>query len=87
MYIDTKGKATKEEIVNLLGKAKNEKEVKKIKRLAMHNKIKLGELRKKFCKKCYSLFKSTNCEVRVKKGFKIVKCLKCGNVSKYKLKN
>ncbi|MBU0957431.1 MAG: hypothetical protein KKF56_01330 [Nanoarchaeota archaeon] len=79
-------KVTKKEIIELLNKAKSEKDVQKIKRLAMHNKIKLGELRKKFCKNCYSLFDSSNCEVRVKNSLKIVRCLKCGNVSRYKIK-
>ena len=60
------------------------KEIKKAKRLAMNKKIRLGELRKKFCKKCYSLFNSKNSEIRIKKGFKIIKC-KCGNISRYKV--
>ena len=81
-----KQKVTKKEIIELLNKAKSEKDVKKIKRLAMHSKIKLGGLRKKFCKKCYSLFDSSNCEIRIKKGFKVVRCLGCGYISRYKLK-
>ena len=36
-------------------KNKNPKEVKKIKRLAMHYNIKLGDKRKTFCKKCFSV--------------------------------
>jgi len=61
------------------------KEIKKAKRLAMSKNIKLGELRKKFCKKCYTLFDSENSEIRIKKGLKIIKCKECGNVSRYKL--
>jgi len=82
-----KEKATKAEITELLGKAKDEKDVKKVKKLAMHSKIKLRELRKKFCKRCYNLFDSSNCEIRIKNGFKLIKCLKCGNTSRYNLKN
>jgi len=62
------------------------KEIKKVKRLAMSKNIKLGPLRKKFCKKCLTLFNSTNQEIRIKKPFKIIKCKSCGYVSRYKLK-
>lgn len=61
------------------------REIKKIKRLAMKHNIKLGSLRKKFCKKCYSLLE--NEEVRIKKGKKIVKCRNCGYVNRWKIKN
>jgi len=61
------------------------KEIKKAKKLAMSKNIKLGNLRKKFCKKCYFLFNSNNSKIRVKKGFKIIKC-RCGYASRYKLK-
>jgi len=60
-------------------------EIKKIKKLAMSKNIKLRDLRKKFCKKCYSLFDSNNSKIRIKNGFKIIKC-KCGYVSRYKIK-
>jgi len=65
---------------------KSPKEVRKIKRLAMKHNIKLGELRKKFCKKCYSVFNSKNCEIRIKNKIKRVKCLNCGYVARWKLK-
>jgi predicted Zn finger-like uncharacterized protein len=61
------------------------KEIKKIKKLAMSRNIKLKELRKKFCKKCYSFFDSKNSQIRIKNGFKKVKCKKCGYTSRYKL--
>jgi RNase P subunit RPR2 len=60
--------------------------LKKAKRLLMSQNIKIGELRKKFCKRCYSLYDSKNSEIRIKKPYKIVKCKKCGFVKKYKLK-
>lgn len=59
------------------------KEIKKAKKLAMSKNIKLGKFKRKFCKKCYSLFGSKNSEIRIKKGFKIIKCKKCGNVNKW----
>jgi RNase P subunit RPR2 len=75
-----------EHIKNIFLKESSAKEIKKAKKLAMSKNIKLGELRKKFCKKCYSLFNSNNSEIRIKKGFKITKC-KCGHISRYKIKN
>tara|TARA_Y100000310_G_C20112285_1_gene547678 strand:+ start:312 stop:572 length:261 start_codon:yes stop_codon:yes gene_type:complete len=62
------------------------KEIKKAKRLAMNKNIKLGELRKRFCEKCYSLFDSENSKIKIKNKFKIINCEVCGYISKYKLK-
>lgn len=64
----------------------NPKQIKKAKKLAMSKNIKLGLLKKKFCKKCYNLFDSKNSEIRIKKGFKTTKCKKCGIISRFKLK-
>lgn len=61
------------------------KEIKKIKRLAMRKNIKLGGLRKKFCKKCFSLFNSKNSEIRIRNKMKVIKCKNCYYVSRYKL--
>ena len=61
-------------------------EIRKIKKLAMSKNIKLGELRKRFCKKCYALFNSSNSEIRIKRGFKTVKCKECGFVSRWRIK-
>lgn len=60
--------------------------IKKVKRLAMSKNIKIKDLRKKICKKCYSFFDSKNCQIRIKKNLKIIKCKNCGNISRYKLK-
>jgi len=76
---------TEKKINEIFSRNPSSKEIKKTKKLAMSRNIKLGELRKKFCKKCYSLFNPKNSEIRIKKGFKIIKC-KCGYASKYKLK-
>lgn len=64
---------------------KKPREIKKIKKLAMHYNIKLGNSKKKFCKKCFSLFPK-NAEIRIKKKMKIVKCENCGFVSRWRLK-
>jgi len=61
------------------------REVKKSKRLAMSKNIKLGDLRKKFCKKCLTFFQPSNSEIRIKKSFKAIKCKNCGYVSRYKM--
>ena len=62
-----------------------DEKIKKAKKTAMSKNIKLGAARKLFCKKCYSLFNSKNSEVRIKGGFKIIKCKKCSFVSRWKL--
>jgi len=61
------------------------KQIKKVKTLAMSKNIKLGILKKKFCKKCYFFFNSKNSEIRIKKPLKIIKCKNCGCISRYKL--
>jgi len=64
-------------------------QIKKIKKLAMSKNIKLGPLRKKFCKKCFTFFTPNNSEIRIKKQnkipIKIIKCKTCNHVSRYKL--
>ena len=75
-----------EHIKNIFSKESSAKEIKKAKKLAMSKNIKLRELRKKFCKKCYSLFNSNNSEIRIKKGLKVIRCKECKFVSRYKIK-
>jgi len=63
-------------------KNKNQKEIKKTKRLAMKHNLKLGEKRKLFCKKCYSprlRIKS------IKNKIKTIECKQCRNVSRWEL--
>ena len=62
---------------------KTPKEIKKIKKLAMRYNIKLGELRKKFCKKCYS----TRLKILgIKNKTKRIICKSCGSIGGYRLK-
>jgi RNase P subunit RPR2 len=63
---------------------KSPKEVKKIKKLAMSQNISLKELKKKFCKKCFSPFR--NFKVRIKNGIKSVECKNCGEINRWKIK-
>ncbi len=58
--------------------------VKKIKTLAMNHRIRLGEYRKKFCKKCY--VDLTLGTVRLNKKHKQVICGVCGTVNKWIIK-
>ena len=72
------------EKINKFFEGKHDKEqVRKIKKLAMSHQIKLKNLRKLFCKKCFSM----NLKVlRIKNNIKRVKCEDCNCVSRYKLK-
>ena len=74
---------TQEEISEFF-KEKHEKEqVKKIKKLAMSYQIKLGENKKLFCKKCYSM----NLQVLgIKNNMKRVQCRECNYIKRWKVK-
>ena len=62
-----------------------QKEIKKIKRLAMSKNIRLKEYKKKFCKNCLTYFTSTNSTIRIKKPYKRITCKNCNNMSRYHL--
>ena len=74
-----------EKIQEIFSSNPSPKQIKKIKKLAMSKNIKLGNLRKKFCKKCYSFFNTNNSEIKIKKDFKITRCRKCGYLSRWKI--
>jgi len=57
-------------------------EVKKIKRLAMKYKIKLGPHRKSFCKKCLSQLKG---KLRISKTHKTIICESCSTKNRIKI--
>jgi RNase P subunit RPR2 len=65
-------------------KNKSVNDIKKMKKLAMSESISLKDLRKTFCKKCYSPLE--NSKIRIKNGMKIVTCKKCGYINRWKLK-
>lgn len=79
-------KDIEEQIRKIFSKNSKPEEIKKLKRLVMSKNIKLGKLKRKFCKKCYSLFNSGNSEIRIKNGFKRVKCKKCGNICRWRMR-
>jgi RNase P subunit RPR2 len=60
-------------------------DVRKIKGLAMKFNIKLGEHRKRFCKKCLSDLKDS--KTRGKDGMKSIECKKCGYLNRWKIKD
>lgn len=64
-------------------KSKNPEQIRKIKKLAMHHKIKLKEKRKLFCKYCYSSKLKVK---RVKNKMKSVDCESCKRVFRWKIK-
>ena len=65
-------------------KDKTPKEINKTKKLAMNHNIALGNLRKKFCKKCFSPYK--NSKIRIKDNIKSVTCENCGHVSRWEIR-
>ena len=56
---------------------------KKAKKLAMRKNIKLGELKKRFCQKCFEPLDKA--KVRIKNDYKIVTCQNCGKIKRWKL--
>lgn len=80
-------KEAQEKINEIFSGKPSSREIKKAKRIAMSKNIKLRNLRKKFCKKCYTFFDSKNSRIRIKKGMKIIKCKNCDYISRYKLKS
>lgn len=64
-------------------KDKNQKDIKKIKRLAMSHNIKLGNKKKTFCKKCFHPYIEPS--IRINKGIVNITCEKCEHSSRWKL--
>ncbi len=64
------------------GKLERE-QTRKIKRLAMKYRIRLGKYRARFCKKCYADLKSGR--VRVTKTHKSISCSECGFLNKSRI--
>lgn len=58
-------------------------EVRKIKRLSMKFNIRLGEYKKKFCRKCLEKLRGKN---RINKNYKSVKCGNCNHLNRFKIR-
>jgi RNase P subunit RPR2 len=65
----------------------SKEKLKKLKQLAMSRNLKLGGMKKRFCKKCYSLFTIKNSENRIKMPFKKIRCKNCNYTATYKIKH
>jgi RNase P subunit RPR2 len=63
---------------------KSPSEIKKIIQLAGKERIKLGEKRKLFCKKCFSPHKTS--KIRINQGIKSIECENCGYKNRWKIK-
>ena len=59
-------------------------EIKKITRLSMKEKIKIGDKRKLFCKKCFSPYRKS--KIRIREGIKSIECGNCGYKARWKIK-
>ncbi|RLI96685.1 MAG: ribonuclease P [Candidatus Aenigmatarchaeota archaeon] len=62
-----------------------DRKVELARKIAMRYNIRLPrDLKRKYCKKCYKYLEpNVNCIVKKRPGYTTVKCLLCGNVSKY----
>ena len=89
MNIKISKQQAEEKIKQIFSSNPTPQQIKKIKRLAMNKKISLKPYKKKFCKKCFTIFTPNNSEIRIKKQnkkpFKTIKCKKCNHISRYKL--
>ncbi len=56
------------------------------KRIGMRYNVRLGKLKRKFCKRCYSYFTAKNSQRRLKRGILIITCKECGHVQRYPYK-
>lgn len=81
--VDMGKEETKEKIEKFFKGRHESEEVRKIRKLAMANQIKLGEKRKLFCKRCNSMELKV---LGVKRGIKRVMCRKCDSISRWKVR-
>jgi len=71
-----------EKITDFFKEKQDKEDVKKIKKISMRYRIKLKDLRKKFCSKCFSM----NLKFRkVGKMRKTVECSECGNLMRWNI--
>jgi len=56
------------------------------KKIGMRYNVRLGKLKRRFCKNCYSYFSSKNSRIRFKNGTISIKCLSCNSVKRIRYK-
>ena len=78
------GKKDVEKVIEEFFREKHKpEEVKKIKKLSMEYRIRLGELKKKFCKKCFFMNLKT---LSIKNKVKRVQCENCKSIFRWRVK-
>jgi RNase P subunit RPR2 len=86
MKTDLSKKEAQEKITEFFNSDFSKEEMKKIKRLAMKYKIKLGDHRKQFCKSCLSQLKGELRISRTKNAvYKTIICNCCNTRNKFKI--
>jgi ribonuclease P protein subunit RPR2 len=61
--------------------------VRKARRIAMKHKIRLGKLKRRFCRHCYSYLKpGVNSRIRTREGSMIIYCKECRNYTRIRYK-
>ncbi len=56
------------------------------KKIGMRYNVRLGVLKRRFCRHCFSFFTSENSRRRMKDGVMSVTCLSCGKITRYPYK-
>src|SRR3989338_5771704 len=57
------------------------------KKIGMRYNIRLGKLKRRFCRHCFSYFTAGNSRRRMKSGIMNVTCLSCGKITRYPYKS
>jgi len=65
-------------------KNKSQKEVLKIKKLAMSKRISLNKYKRLFCSSCLQPYSGSE-KIRIKNGFKTIECSNCGKIKRIKI--
>lgn len=56
------------------------------KKIGMRYNVRLGTLKRRFCRHCFSFFAAGNSRRRMKSGIMNVTCLGCGRITRYPYK-
>lgn len=57
------------------------------KKIGMRYNVRLGRLKRKFCRHCYAFFTPQNSRMRLKAGTISIKCLSCNKTMRYPFKS
>ncbi len=56
------------------------------KKIGMRYNVRLGVLKRRFCRHCFLYFTAANCRRRMKSGIMNVTCTSCGRITRYPYK-